>query len=81
MKLRYDKEEDILMVKVSDEPIDYAEKVNSVIIHFTKDKKPALFEIMDASEFLADIAPNQLVNLEWARLKLLAQPEISMLTI
>jgi len=81
MKLRYDKEEDILMVKVSDEPIDYAEKVNSVIIHFTKDKKPALFEIMDASEFLANMAPTLVIELERARLTFLAKPELSTITV
>ena len=81
MRVRYDREEDILMVKVSDESIDYAEKVNSVIIHFTRDKKPVLFEIMDASEFLTNVAPNQLIDLERVRLTFLAKPELHTMTL
>jgi len=55
MKVRYDREDDILMIEVSDEPIDYAEEVNSIIVHFTKEGKPVLLEILDATEFLEDI--------------------------
>jgi uncharacterized protein YuzE len=32
--------------------IDYAEEAGSIIIHFTKDGKPVLIEILDASELL-----------------------------
>ena len=35
MKVRYSDEEDILMYEVSKEPIDYAEEMDSVIVHFT----------------------------------------------
>jgi len=52
MKVDYSKEEDILMYEVSDEPIDYAEEMDSVIVHFTKSGKPVLLEILDASKFL-----------------------------
>ncbi len=76
MRVRYDGEEDILMVKVSDEPVDYAEEIGTVIVHFTKEGKAVLFEIMDASEFLANVAPNQLIDLERARLTLVAKPEL-----
>ncbi len=41
------------MYEVSDEPIDYAEEMDSVIVHFTKSGKPVLLEILDASRFLA----------------------------
>jgi len=54
MKVRYSKEEDILLVEVSDESIDYAEEVGSIIVHFTKEEKPVLLEILDASEFLSE---------------------------
>ncbi len=54
MKIRYSRKEDILLIEVSDEPIDYAEEVGSIIVHFTKDEKPVLLEILDASEFLAE---------------------------
>ena len=52
MKVDYSKEEDILMYEVSDEPIDYAQEMDSVIVHFTKSGKPVLLEILDASKFL-----------------------------
>jgi len=54
MKVRYDRKQDILMYEVSDEPIDYAEEVGPIIAHFTKEGKPVLLEILDASEFLAE---------------------------
>ena len=41
------------MYEVSDEAIDYAEEMDSVIVHFTKSGKPVLLEILDASKFLA----------------------------
>lgn len=55
MKIGYDREVDILMIEISDEKIDYAEEAGPMIIHFTKDNKPVLIEILDASEFLADV--------------------------
>ena len=48
---RYSKDVDILMVKVSDEPIAYAEEAERFIVHFSKDGKPVLLEIMDAKDF------------------------------
>lgn len=39
---------------ISDEPIDYAEEVGNIIVHFTREGKPVLLEILDASEFLAE---------------------------
>jgi uncharacterized protein YuzE len=55
MKIGYDREVDILMIEISDAKIDYAEEAGPMIIHFTKDNKPVLIEILDASEFLADV--------------------------
>lgn len=54
MKVRYSRKEDILLIEVSDEPIEYAEEVGNIIVHFTKEEKPVLLEILDASEFLAE---------------------------
>jgi uncharacterized protein YuzE len=81
MNVRYDREEDILVIKMADEPIDYAEEIGSVIVHFTKDGKAVLFEILDAAEFLANEAPNHLIELERARLTLVANPELTATTI
>lgn len=52
MKFRYDKEDDILMVWLSKSKVDYAEQSKDVIVHFSKDHKPVLMEILDASEFM-----------------------------
>ncbi|MDI6859253.1 MAG: DUF2283 domain-containing protein [Methanocellales archaeon] len=54
MKVSYDREQDILMVEVSGEPIDYAEEIGPIVVHFTKDDKPVLLEVLDASEFLTE---------------------------
>lgn len=56
MKVKYDAKEDILMYEVSRDPIDYAEEMDSIIVHFTEDGKPVLLEILDASKFLARAA-------------------------
>jgi len=55
MRIGYDRKVDILMIEISEEKIDYAEEAGPMIIHFTKDNKPVLIEILDASEFLADV--------------------------
>lgn len=56
MKIHYDREEDILMLEISDEgKIDHAEQVDSVIVYFTASGEPVLLEILDASEFLSTV--------------------------
>jgi len=55
MKIRYSKNEDILIIELSNEKIDYAEETGSIIIHFSVDKKPVLLEILEASEFLSEV--------------------------
>ena len=55
MRISYDRDADILMIEISDEDIDYAEEAGPMIIHFSKNGKPVLIEILDASEFLAEI--------------------------
>jgi uncharacterized protein YuzE len=54
MKIRYDGEEDIVTLDVSAENIDHAEQIGSIIVHFSKQGKPVLLEILDASEFIAE---------------------------
>lgn len=53
MKIKYDKEEDILIVETSPGNIDHAEEMGPLIVHFTKKNKPVVLEILDASDFLA----------------------------
>jgi len=55
MRIGYDRGADILMIEISDEDVDYAEEAGPMIIHFSKNGKPVLIEISDASEFLAEI--------------------------
>ena len=50
MQIKYSREQDILMIELSTEPIDYAEEAGPVIAHFTKERKLVLLEIMDASK-------------------------------
>ena len=40
------------MVWLSEEPFDYAEEVDGVIIHFSAAEKPGLLEIQGAKDFL-----------------------------
>jgi uncharacterized protein YuzE len=51
MKVRYDEDDDILTYEVSDEPIEYAEEMGQIVIHFTKNSKPVLLEILNARIF------------------------------
>lgn len=53
MKVRYNQEDAVLTYEVSDEPIEYTEEMGQVIVHFTKDSKPVLLEILDAKDFLS----------------------------
>lgn len=53
MNIRFNREEDILMVNLDPQgEIDHAEHIESVIIHFTQSGQPVLLEILDASDFL-----------------------------
>ena len=56
MKIRYDRYVDILMIDQGKQgdTIDYAEQLGFVIAHFTKEGKPVLIEILDATKFLTD---------------------------
>ncbi|OGM73799.1 hypothetical protein A3H19_00445 [Candidatus Woesebacteria bacterium RIFCSPLOWO2_12_FULL_39_9] len=56
MKVRYDKEDDVMMIWLSQKKakVDYAEQSKDIIIHFSKDNKPVLLEILNAKEFLKD---------------------------
>jgi len=55
MKIRYNREDDVLIIEVSDEKIDYAEEADNMLLHFSREGKLVLIEILDASEFLTEI--------------------------
>ena len=71
MRIRYNREQDILLLEISGEPIDHAEEVGPIILHLTETGKPVLFEIMDASEVLTDEfldeARKAIIDLDLAR--------------
>lgn len=52
MKIKYEKEDDILMIEFNDKPIDYAEQSGDLIMHFSPKREAVLLEILDASNFL-----------------------------
>lgn len=54
MKIKYYTEDDILVLKLSNNPIDYAEESNWIIIHYDEKKDPVRIEILDASRFLKE---------------------------
>ena len=56
MKVSYNREEDIMMLEVSPDNIDFAEEMGPIIVHFSEKRKPVLLEILDASEFIAALA-------------------------
>jgi uncharacterized protein YuzE len=58
--MTYDPHADILLVEVSKRPIDYAEELGSVIVHFTKNHKPVALEILDASQFVTQATATSL---------------------
>jgi len=55
MKVSYNRESDVLLIQVSEAKVDYAEEMGPIIVHFTKDGKPVLLEILDASEVIAEV--------------------------
>ena len=52
MKIKYYKEDDILVLKFSEEAADDAFEVDSAILEVDKNKNPVTLEILHASEFL-----------------------------
>jgi len=51
-KFKYEKEDDVLNIWLSDGKIDYGEQTGDVIVHFTEEEEPVYIEILDASKFL-----------------------------
>ena len=52
MHIKYSQEVDILLVRLSESPVDYADETDGVITHFSTEGKPVLFEIQGARDFL-----------------------------
>jgi uncharacterized protein YuzE len=56
MRISYNRDRDIMLLEISPETVDIAEEMGPVIVHFSKEGKPVLLEILDASDFLATAA-------------------------
>lgn len=52
MKFEYNKENDVMLVELNKEKIDYAEQTGNLIVHFSPGRKAVLLEFLDASQFL-----------------------------
>ena len=55
MRMRYNREEDILTLELSEAPIDRAEEAGPLIAHFAADDRLVVLEILEASDFLAKL--------------------------
>lgn len=55
MKVRYDKNEDVLIIQLAKKKIDDAYEKDNMIVHVTQDREPVLLEIFDATKFLMDL--------------------------
>ena len=56
MKVKYYKEDDLLVVKLASRPFKAAEKIGSFIVHYDDKREPVLLEILNASKFLSKAA-------------------------
>lgn len=52
MKVKYYKEDDILVIAFSNKPIADSFEVDSAILEVSKDREPVSLEILHASKFL-----------------------------
>lgn len=55
MRVRYNREEDILTLELSEAPIDHAEEAGPLIAHFAADDRLVVLEILEASDFLSQL--------------------------
>lgn len=51
-KFKYNQEDDVMMIELNDQKIDYAEQSGDLIVHFSPKREAVLLEILDASQFL-----------------------------
>ncbi|NKQ37996.1 MAG: DUF2283 domain-containing protein [Methanosarcinales archaeon] len=72
MKLHYSQKEDILMYEVGDGKIDYAEEMGSIIVHFNKQGKPLLIEILNASEFITQATKFLMKSIDGGKVEITA---------
>ncbi|CCI09716.1 MULTISPECIES: DUF2283 domain-containing protein [Microcystis] len=62
-KIKYSKDVDTLLIKLSDKPISYAEEDGQVILHYSNDDMLALIEVLDFRQFISEDTPAALVSI------------------
>lgn len=50
--IKYEPEADVLWWEINKDPIDYAEEMGNVVVHFNKKNVPVLIEVLEAKKFL-----------------------------
>ena len=54
MRAKYDKDVNVLLIKLSDSKPEYGEDIGEgIIVHFDKSKTPVEIEILNAKKYLA----------------------------
>ena len=64
MKLKYNKEDDVLIVEYSKDKIDDVYESNNMLVHVNEEKEPVLLEIFKASEFLSEASKSLPSNIK-----------------
>lgn len=54
MKAKYYKDADLLSLRISKTPYEYAKQEGDVIVHYSKNKEPVLIEIVNAAKFITE---------------------------
>jgi len=55
VRIKYDREEDVLDILIGDKQIHHAEEYDQVIINYDEENKIVEIEILDASKMFRDI--------------------------
>jgi Protein of unknown function (DUF2283) len=55
MKNRYNREDDILTLELSEATIDHAEETGPIVIHFSADDRLVMLEVVEASDLFAKL--------------------------
>jgi len=55
MRVQYRREDDVLLIHLTDQPIDHAEECDGMIVHLSPNDQLVLIEMLDASELLAKL--------------------------
>lgn len=65
----YEKHDDVLNIWLSKKPVAYAEEIDGVITHFTKENRLVYIEVLNASRFLKETTkflPKHIQKQIWA---------------